>query len=317
VIRIPRFCVMALAVALSLAVTALGAGGERPGERVKPPPEVNADAVVWRTAEPPKDPQPGDVWVNPKDGMEMVYIAPGEFILGTSDAQVDAVLGGDRLMFGSAQPGCRVSLAGYWIGRTEVTFGQYWRFCAETGHSFPKDPEGLTFSPAPKLESWPVLCVCWQDAFKYSEWAGLRLPTEAEWEKAARGTDGRFFPWGNEISRRMRRDLEGERALGPAGGHPFDRSPYGCLDMAGNVKEWCADCYERGAYKRYATGDLTPPGRGDYGLRVVRGGSFLPRGAWIYSCAFRNGEDPDPSEHSSLLYIRAEIGIRCARDAAG
>jgi formylglycine-generating enzyme required for sulfatase activity len=298
-----------LSVALSVAATGLSAA-ERPTERVTPAPEINAQAVIWRTFEPPTDAEAGDVWVNPKDGMEMVYIAPGACRLGVSDV------------------GIEVRLAGYWIGRTEVTNGQYQRFVQATRHRAPDYWKGGQFPAG--LESFPVVFTGWDDARAYAEWAGGWLPSELEWEKAARGGDGRRFPWGNWWDRKRCRNFElikgktystpeeGRSALllwslshdlvreGPVavGSYPGGASLYGCLDMAGNVSEWCADRYDGDAYEQYAKGDLRPPGRGD--TRVLRGGSWGNVVPMDFSAAARSSARP-------ALRRDHGIGFRCAR----
>ena len=330
------FAIVLFLVAL-IAARPVAAAEGRPTERVSPAPEVNPNAVVWRTPEPPKDPQAGDVWVNPKDGMEMVYIAPGELILGTSDAEIDAWLkehpadedkrGWFKL---DQQPQCRVNLPGYWIGRTEVTNAQYLRFVKATGHRAPDHWKGGQVPSG--LGSFPVVLVHWQDAQAYSQWAGGRLPTELEWEKAARGTDGRVFPWGSQWDRTRCRSFElitgrayaslgewgaaGDNWLqahhpireGPTavGSYPAGASPYGCLDMAGNVCEWCADWYDGDAYKRYAKGGLTPPASGTW--KVLRGGSWRDDVPWFFRCAAAAATAPAVAATS--------YGFRCARDAS-
>jgi len=325
-------------VSSSEPTAASGSQEQRPAELVKPAPQANPKAVVWRTPTPPTHPEAGDVWVNPKDDMEMVYVAPGEFRLGTSDAQIDAWVKehpereGKPRLFADEQPQCRVNLPGYWIGRTEVTNAQYLRFVLATSH---RAPEHLKDGQIPSgLENFPVVFVDWEDARAYCEWAGGRLPSELEWEKAARGGDGRAFPWGNEWDAKRCRNFEllvGRRCgtdewylagaawlsshdpvreEGPAavGSYPAGVSPYGCLDMAGNVWEWCADRYDKNAYQRYAKGDLTPPKSGDY--KMLRGGSwsFFDNPPTYFRCAFRFSSRPD---------VRYDyIGFRCARAGA-
>ena len=330
-----------LLVALSVAayvVKEQGANGSRatrPTEPVKPAPKVNPKAVVWRTPAPPQSPHAGDVWVNPKDGMEMVYIPPGEFTLGTSGPQLDAWLkehpADKREWFKDEQPQCRVSLPGYWIGRTDVTNAQYLRFVRPTGHPAPDHWKG---GQAPSgLKDFPVVNVSWDDASAYCAWAGDSLPTELQWEKAARGTDGRVFPWGNQWDRTRCRNFElimgrafaspderdaailnwlhahdpireGPTAVGP---YPAGASPYGCLDMAGNVWEWCADWYDGTAYGRYARGDLTPPKTREF--KVLRGGSWNSSDPWGFRCAKRGISHPVIRDNNAT-------GFRCARDAS-
>jgi len=137
-----------------------------------------------------------------------------------------------------------VNLDGYWIYKYEVTVAQYRKFCNETGSNMPEAP------------SWgwqddhPIVHVSWDNATAYTQWAGVRLPTEAQWEKAARGTDGRAYPWGNEWDATKCANSVGQRlsSTKPIGSYPSDTSPYGALDMAGNVWEWCADWYDGNYY---------------------------------------------------------------------
>jgi formylglycine-generating enzyme required for sulfatase activity len=324
-----------LLMALVRCLCSAGFAGEgRPTEKVQPPPEVNPNVVVWRTSAPPASPQAGDVWVNPKAGAEMVYVPPGEFILGTSDAQIDSWLkehpGDKRERFKDEQPQCRVRLEGYWIGRTEVTNAQYLRFVRATGHRAPEHWKGGQIPSG--LENFPVVFVDWEDARAYCQWAGGRLPTELEWEKAARGTDGRILPWGKQWDSKRCRNLElltgkpyttdpawvaavqlwdaSHDAVreGPAavGSYPAGASPYGCLDMAGNVWEWCADWYEGDAYQRYAKRDLRPPTSGEY--KVLRGGSWFDVNPSGFRCAYRLSDNPFARGNYYICY-----GFRCAR----
>jgi formylglycine-generating enzyme required for sulfatase activity len=331
------------AVLVALCVLGQGVGavtGERPTERASPAPEANPNAVVWRTLQPPANAQPGDVWVDPKSGMEMVYVPSGEFTLGVTDAEVARGLKEQPTWalprFNAEQPRCRVKLPGYWIGRTEVTNAQYLRFVRATGRSSPLHWGGDSVPAG--LESFPVVNVSWNDARAYCEWAGHRLPTELEWEKAARGCDGRLFPWGNEWDVKRCRNFElviGGRYYdtsrgaaweffgrtqarkqwfeshdsvregpAPVGTYPAGASPYGCFDMAGNVSEWCSDWYDEKTYNRYARGDLTPPASGQY--RVLRGASWRWQLPADFLCSRRDSFSPDfPYDNS--------IGFRCAR----
>ncbi len=198
--------------------------------------------------------------VHEMDGGVLVYIPGGEFVMG-----------GTR--FSGERPPHRVRLSPYWIGRTEVTNAMYARFRAATGYR----PTWLAGEERFNAPEQPVVGVDWEDAAAYCAWAGGRLPTEAEWEFAARGMDGRQFPWGDEEPGPGRAVfsldfLKGQAA--PAGSTPGDVSPFGVLDMAGNVSEWCADW---GApYPADGPEPLVDP-RGPAGgtLRVRRGGSYM------------------------------------------
>ncbi|MBC8229713.1 SUMF1/EgtB/PvdO family nonheme iron enzyme [bacterium] len=216
---------------------------------------------------------------NPKDGAEMVYIPVGEFIMGTSDAQIDALLQRfpywERSWFDDEKPQRRVYLDGYWIYKYEVTVAQYRKFCNEKKRQMPYAPSWGW------QDNHPIVNVSWKDAVAYCNWAGVQLPTEAQWEKAARGTDGRIWPWGNEASNaggRYRANYyqsnaeDGYEYTAPVGSFPLNTSPYGLMDMAGNVWEWCADWYDENYYQSGPTRNPQGPSSGT--RRVVRGGSW-------------------------------------------
>ncbi|NIM16214.1 MAG: SUMF1/EgtB/PvdO family nonheme iron enzyme, partial [Candidatus Aminicenantes bacterium] len=171
------------------------------------------------------------------DGIVMVYIPPGEFTMGSYD-------------YDGEKPPHTVYLDGYWMGKYAVTFDQYDKYCGETYQEEPND------------KGWgrgkrPVINVSWDDAVDYCRWLSgkigltFKLPTEAQWEKAARGTDGRTYPWGNKKPdkklAKFREFFFGKTS--PVGSYPQGESPYGILDMAGNVCEWCSDWYGRNYYK--------------------------------------------------------------------
>lgn len=302
-----------------LAVSALLAGCSarngppaRPTEAVVPPPPANVGAVVWRTEKPPTAPSAGDVWVCPATGIELVYVPAGEFVLGSSSADITAWLKNHPYnraeQFADQQPQCRPFLEAYWIGRTEVTNGQYLEFVRATGHPAPAYWDDDL--PPGGLEQFPVERVSNYDAREFCRWAGFRLPTEMEWEKAARGADGRTFPWGDEWHADLCRDIgsvTGRSIAGPreweeayiewsrrhdategptrVGSYPQGMSPYGCLDMAGNVLEWCQDAHDKRAYQNYAAGDMAVPRSGPY--CVYRGGSWLYGDPYFFRCSTR------------------------------
>jgi formylglycine-generating enzyme required for sulfatase activity len=318
---------------LLLTTSALAA--DRPTELVEPTPPCNPSAVIWRTPEPPADAQKGDVWVNPKDGMEMVYIPTGDFAMGSSTAEIKAWLTAhtldQALWFAQEQPQFTVKVNGYWIGRYEVTNAQYLRFVQGAGYPKPDHWRGGEIPEG--LENFPVAFVEWEDARAYCEWAGGRLPTELEWERAARGGDKRVFPWGATWDRTRCRNFEvisgrtyagysdGYNALegwmgahdeardGPVavGSLPAGVSPFGCFEMAGNVAEWCVDWYSEQIYARYAKGDLTPPPPGAERQKVLRGGGFSGAFPRQFRCAFRFGIPPTTRD--------VGIGFRAVRPA--
>ena len=191
------------------------------------------------------------------DGKEMVYIPAGEFIMGSNEG------------VGNEAPAHTVRLDDFYIDRYPVTNEEYKRFVDGTGHPVPcydvdwVDASGYNWDPETRMppegmEDHPVVLVGWDDARAYASWAGKRLPTEAEWERASRSTDGRRWPWGDEfIKGRCNSskwsDSGGTTTVGLYS--PDGDSPYGCVDMAGNVWEWTASDYDRDN-------------------KVLRGGSF-------------------------------------------
>ena len=241
--------------------------------------------------------------IREKDGMEMVRVPAGEFIMGSND-------GDDE------RPVHKVYLDEYYIDKFEVTVAQFKRFCAAARHKMPDQPDL-------NKDNHPVVKVSWHDAVAYAKWAGASLPTEAQWEKAARGTDGRTYPWGMEWDRsccnsasywakRDIVDLDAWRSWWKGGGKDTARttevghfqsgaSPYGCLDMAGNVWEWCADRYDDGYYSKSPDRNPTGPRTGE--RRVLRGGSWSSITRFVRS-AVRGGYLPG--------YWYVGIGFRCA-----
>ena len=162
-----------------------------------------------------------------RDGM--VRVPGGTFTMGAEVADCP-----------DAYPRHQVTLRPYWIDKCEVTQAEYAGFCRATGHTAPITWRGG--APQPGRERWPVTNVTWHDADAYAAWAGKRLPTEAEWEYAARSADGRTYPWGEPAPKGMAA-LEDEPALGSVGRFVAGASPFGCLDMTGNVWEWAQDWY--------------------------------------------------------------------------
>jgi formylglycine-generating enzyme required for sulfatase activity len=194
----------------------------------------------------------------------MIYIPAGWFWMGCSPNDKQ---GGDN-----EKPYHKVYLDGYYIDKYPVTNEQYKKFCDATGHKYPKYWKKGLFSTndlPDKLRNHPVVDVSWNDIQEYCKWAGKELPTEAQWEKAARGTDGRIYPWGNgwDASKACYK----QSSTCAVGSYPQGASPYGVMDMAGNVWEWCRDWYDANYYANSPDHNPTGPDSGK--SRVVRGGS--------------------------------------------
>jgi formylglycine-generating enzyme required for sulfatase activity len=244
-------------------------------------------------------------WTRPADGMAMVYVPAGEFEMGSTE-------GSDN-----EKPVHTVALEGFWIDRTEVTNAQY-RRCVQAGDCSP--PKGSSSSTRESYygngtyDDYPVIQVTWQQAAAYCAWAEARLPTEAEWEYAARGPEGRVFPWGDEFdgTRLNYCDVncpeqwadetvdDGYADTAPVGSYPGGASWCGALDMVGNVWEWVADWL--GDYPSGRQVSPTGPSSGEY--RVDRGGSWFD--SWLIArCAHRS------RGHPGIWYD--SVGFRCAR----
>lgn len=255
----------------------------------------------------------------------MRLIPAGEFIMGSTVEQTEAAKrmdkAGPQFPLLHETPQFRATSDNFYLGVFGVTNEQFSRFLTET-----KPPpeqlqqwlswlDGIVVEPnesyhaVSKFEKHPVINVTWFGADAYCRWASLRLPTEIEWEKAARGVYGRIFPWGNEWDpdRLCWWGSHNEKQTTvPVDAFESGSSPYGIFQMAGNVEEWCTDWYRPDVYKRYARGSLAQP-RAGMG-RVIRGGNCLRKNKLEFRCAMRRTNTPS---FTNILLT----GIRCAADA--
>ena len=221
---------------------------------------------------------------------DMVFIPAGEFLRGYSGEGFDEKLEG------------RVMLDPYWIERDEVTHGGYMAFVTATGHRKPVSRYVKHFDKL-SAPTQPAGYVSWEDADAYCRYRGARLPTEAEWEKAARGSDGLLWPWGNhdKLGAGNTSNPDPYEFPAPVGSFTVDQSPYGVYDMAGNVMEWVADWYGERYFEEAPERNPPSPEHGVF--RVLRGGGYSTTGADIRITS-RSKMVPDFRDET--------IGFRCA-----
>lgn len=296
------------------------AAGTRPAPTSTPEPTLT-----------PADLSLGSSWSRPFDDMVMLYVPGGEFRMGTDDDQMRISLEvcgvtasrmfgpGSRCFaseFADETPAHTVELDSFWIDRTEVTNAQYGR-CVEAGACRPPVESGSysreSYYGDGAFDDYPVVWVGWQQAVDYCAWVGARLPTEAEWEYAARGPEGFLFPWGDTFDGTRLNYCDAHCELGPndpsiddgypdtapVGSYPSGASWCGALDMAGNVREWVADWFGP-YYGRQAN----PRGPRSGDMIVSRGGSWLDPPENVRS-AKRGRNTTD--------FAIYKLGIRCAR----
>jgi formylglycine-generating enzyme required for sulfatase activity len=294
VIASAAVAVIVIVAAVVLGYWLLFARGHAPRQ---PGPSVVAEQP--RTIPEPLATQPKPAAPIPPEGM--LAVAAGSYTIGRD--------GADPL----EQPRHKTDLAAFFIDRTEVTNAAYKKFVDATGH---KEPSNWTGGNSPdRRDNSPVTGVTWQDAADYAAWAGKRLPSEAEWEAAARGADGRIYPWGNSwrsglanigLTPDKPTAEQYPQALREVGGYPQSASPVGAMDMIGNAWEWVAD-----EFALYPGGIATVPkdikDKMKPGLtyRVIRGGAY-------------DGDEHHDATYRGLLDASQpypKVGFRCVKDA--
>lgn len=243
--------------------------------------------------------------VKGKDGAPMVLIPEGSFPMGVPH--------GDRDGGRDEYPRHDVFVNNFYIDKFELTNGRYLEFVKAANHRVPQNPKNATRNLwqgdtiTESLTDRPVVNVDWADANAYCQWAGKRLPTEAEWEKAAKGTADRRFPWGNVEPTNKHLNFNqqwiGEKTLMPVGSYELGKSPFGVYDMAGNVWEWVNDWYDAKYYEKSPAKNPTGPESGT--KRVLRGSGWQNETPTV---RIFTRVDSDPT-------IRNEsTGFRCAMD---
>ena len=321
-----------------LTFIAAGCGKEKampepeivPSEEPTPEPEIIPSEEPTVQPTPTQTPKPtqqatptsslGDTRARPLDGMVMVHVPAGEFEMGSDDAEVDYALqlclaygtNCRRRYFSVEHPIHTVALDAFWLDKTEVSQGQYAQ-CVGAGACDAPDCQEEGPSGG---ENLPVVCVTWEQAAAYCAWAGGRLPTEAEWEYAARGPAGPRYPWGDELDGTLlnycdancaqdKRDEafdDGYARSAPVGSYPGGASWVGALDMAGNVWEAVADWNGDYGPER----QLNPTGPTSGGRRVARGGSWNASADHVRTTLRTHMGPNDSIPHA---------GFRCAQSA--
>ncbi|MEM7127337.1 MAG: SUMF1/EgtB/PvdO family nonheme iron enzyme [Chloroflexota bacterium] len=240
-------------------------------------------------AMPPRSPMIGPEWFDPRYEITFVYVPAGEFIMGSDEQKFDE------------SPSHLVDVDSFWIMRTEVTNAQYKRCVDGGGCSASYDERWQN----PSRQGHPVTYVSFQQASEYAQWVGGRLPTEAEWEKAARGTDGRPYPWGVEPP--TAEHLNYNRHVDdtqPVGTYAEYGGPYGTVDMAGNVLEWVADWYDKDTYTAQRRTNPTGPADGDFHL--LRGGSWLSTADFVRTTTRMREPPYGDIEETGIRVIRVD-----------
>ncbi|MBI3151614.1 MAG: SUMF1/EgtB/PvdO family nonheme iron enzyme [Chloroflexi bacterium] len=306
-------------IILSLTLLFIAACQSTPAVLTESPATETPTATVAPT-EIPSSPTPQasstpeTVKISPTDGMTQLFVPAGVFFMGGMDVYRES----DEL------PAHEVRIDAFWIDQVEVTNGMY-NLCVQADSCRPpvlnsSDNRPEYFGNA-KFQDYPVVNVTWYDANVYCQWTGRRLPTEAEWERAARGDDKRNFPWGDEPPNEYNSNslnIVGDTSR--VGSYAEGASPFGVLDLAGNVWEWVMDRYRPDYYGKSPSENPDGPSEEEVfnNLRVMRGGSF--QDDWVIlrlaNRAFLEGPDPSAQNTDDAFYGKSssKIGFRCAAD---
>ena len=299
--------------ALALFATACQLGGNAAPPLALPTAVPSPTSSINPTVEAGGAGQAGSERTSSADGMPQAYVPAGTFQMGGIGKNTSS----DEL------PVHAVTMHGFWMDKVEVTNAMY-AMCVKQGACHlpfaTKSDTRESYFGNSEFADYPVVYVGWNEATAYCKWAGRRLPTEAEWERAARGDDFRIFPWGDQRPDSSRANINffsGDTTR--VGIFPSGASPFGILDMAGNVAEWVNDFYD-GSYYSSAinTNPTGPVARSNYFNRVVRGGTFQDAEVNIRVSKRSSVLGPNPSaELDSAAYngeFSPKIGFRCASD---
>lgn len=276
-------------------------------------PVQTTEATVISTVSPSETPIPPTATLGiastviGNDGMTLYYVPAGDFVMGSNRGDANE------------QPVHTVYLDAFWIDETEVTNSMYAIFLDDQGNQVDGDaywldegdsdvklhPTGGSWIVESGYEDHPVVEVSWYGAKSYCSWVGRALPTEAQWEKAARNSDGRDYPWGNDVPGNGVLNFNNYlKDTTPVEKYPRGVSPYRVLDMGGNVWEWVADWYGESYYRNSPSKNPLGPGSGQF--RVRRGGSFTDHG-YVVRATYRASSDSD--------FTNLNVGFRCAMNA--